>query len=168
MVALDESRDARRAAFRSCHRGAATRVIEIQGKRAAATSETGSQPRYERIDKDRQDPVPNSRGFWLRAVVEETREDELVVGAPRSQDLCRPFGVTLIPPRYRDISPRLHDAVDHAQNAPPTRNSTIARAGRKTIVLMTLGASSRTNSSRNGPYCWNVRHEYCCRGGRRP
>ena len=90
-MARDEPHDAIRGSVGARELGAAPGVIEISRERRSAAGQPGADPRGEAREEHTRDAVPEARGRRLRAIVEETRDDDLVIGAEPAQDPRR-FG----------------------------------------------------------------------------
>jgi len=162
-MARDEPHDAIRSSVCARELGAAPGVIEISRERRSAAGQPGADPRGEAREEHTRDAVPEARGRRLRAIVEETRDDDLVIGAEPAQDPRRLRRVPVVGARRAEVMDGLLDTVEHQA---PRRYRAIAIAGSKTIAFRYLNPKKKIAISTSGPYPSKVRHEYACRGGR--
>lgn len=158
MVVCDEADDAVRAPLAARELGADARVVEVARERAGATRETRADSR-KGPEEHRGDAMPEPRLRGLRAVVQQSREHELVVRAELGEAACGALRVTLITAWHREISPRLQHALDRAQKADPprsmfTRNDAGTRTSGVRMSKRSRAGTKKMSASRMyGPYC---------------
>ena len=148
----DEPDHALRATLGAHEIRSTSRVVQIERERAVAAREPEAERWREGLKQHAGDAVPQSGVVRLRTVVQHSGQDKLVVGAERTKDVRGALGMALVPPRHREVPPRLHHAADRAQRN-PVRKKVSDVAGTNTSERRTCGAASKISRRRNGPYC---------------
>jgi hypothetical protein len=113
VVTLDEPDNARRGSFGTRQLRAATRVIEIASECGISVREAGAHARRKSRKQHRGDAVPEARARGLGAIVEQTGDDELVIGAHRAQDARGLVRVAVVRPDWPEVAHGLLKPVEH-------------------------------------------------------
>src|SRR2546427_8991592 len=113
VVPCDQPHHSRRSAFDLRLRCAATRVVEVEGEGRLTTCEPLPQAGREAREQDTGDPVPELRTRRLAAVVQQPREDQLLVRTELAQERRDALGVPRVAFASDDEADRLLDALSH-------------------------------------------------------
>ena len=111
-MSRDETHDAFGRAILTRDLGAAARVIEVAGERRTAAREAHADARSD-VEEHARDPVPEERVRGFRGVVEETRDDELLIRAQLPKDAGGLRRVAVVGPGGPEVSSGLLDSVEH-------------------------------------------------------
>ena len=116
VVPRDQPHHTRRSAFDLRLRGAAVRVVEVQGEGRLASCEPLPQAGREAREQDAGHAVPEPRARRLAAVVQQSREDQLLVRTELAQDRGGALGVPRVAFASDDEADRLLDALSHLRS----------------------------------------------------
>jgi hypothetical protein len=118
-MARDQSHNALGGAIGTRQLGTPTGVVEISPERRVTGRETPTHAGGEPFEEDTRDAVPEQRTRWFRNIVEEARDDELLIRTQPAKDARGFGGMPVVRSGCSEISHCLLHPVTHAQKLGP-------------------------------------------------